>query len=98
MTIEQTIEIPVSHRVTLDVPQEVPEGKVKVAFSPLSDAAGENFFPHKLPGTMIFSPDKKPGMTPQEATDRMCGMLKGSKFTVDALLEERRRDLEREKE
>jgi hypothetical protein len=79
------------------VPEEIPEGKMQVSFTPLTDA-GENWFPHKLPGTIIFFPDKKPGMTPQEAAERMSGMFEGSKFTVDALLEERRRDLEREKE
>jgi hypothetical protein len=52
---------------------------------------------HKLHVVKLF-PDRKPTMTPQEALDKLSGMLVGSKFTVDALLEERRRDLEREKE
>jgi len=39
MTIEQTIEIPASRRITLDLPQELPTGKAKVelSFTPLSD-------------------------------------------------------------
>ena len=38
MTIEQTVEIPASHRITIDVPREIPAGKVKVelTFSPLA--------------------------------------------------------------
>jgi hypothetical protein len=37
MTIEQTIEIPVNHRITLDLPPELPAGKTKVemSFTPL---------------------------------------------------------------
>jgi len=30
MTIEQTIEIPASHRITIEVPPELPTGKAKV--------------------------------------------------------------------
>jgi hypothetical protein len=48
--------------------------------------------------TVKLFPDRKPHMTPQEALDRMCGMFADAKFSVDDLLEERRRDLEREKE
>ena len=37
ITIEQTVEIPANHRLTIDVPREVPAGRAKVAltFSPL---------------------------------------------------------------
>jgi hypothetical protein len=96
ITIEQTIDIPASHRLTLEVPQEVPEGKAKVAFTPLSDAAGENFVPHK-PG-VIFSPGKKTRFTTEEALERLQAMFADSKFSVDTLLEERREDLEHEEE
>ena len=39
MTIEQTIEIPASHRITIEVPSELPIGKTKVelSFTPLSN-------------------------------------------------------------
>jgi hypothetical protein len=30
MTIEQTVEIPADHRLTIEVPREVPAGKVRV--------------------------------------------------------------------
>jgi hypothetical protein len=51
----------------------------------------------KLHITKLFS-DMKPSLTPEEDRDRIQALCAGSKFTVDALLEERRRDLEREKE
>jgi hypothetical protein len=34
MTIQQTINIPPSHRLTLDVPPEVPAGPVILTFTP----------------------------------------------------------------
>ena len=34
MTIEQTVEIPPSRRITIDVPREVPEGPVILTFTP----------------------------------------------------------------
>ena len=34
MTIEKTVEIPASHRITIDVPREVPEGPVILTFTP----------------------------------------------------------------
>ncbi|GHT54891.1 hypothetical protein FACS1894109_00380 [Spirochaetia bacterium] len=30
MTIEQTVEIPASHRLTIDVPREIPVGRMQV--------------------------------------------------------------------
>ena len=39
MIVEQTIEIPPSHRVFLDVPPEVPAGKTIVTFTPASAAS-----------------------------------------------------------
>jgi hypothetical protein len=34
MTIEQTIEVPASRRITLEVPPEIPAGKVILTFTP----------------------------------------------------------------
>ena len=34
MTITQTVEIPASHRLTIDVPREVPEGPTVITFTP----------------------------------------------------------------
>ena len=36
MSITQTIDIPASHRLTIDVPREVPEGKTILTFTPAS--------------------------------------------------------------
>jgi hypothetical protein len=37
MTIAQTVEIPASHRLTIEVPQEVPAGKTILTFTPASE-------------------------------------------------------------
>ena len=37
MVIEQTVEIPVNHRLIIDVPSEVPAGKVILSFTPVAD-------------------------------------------------------------
>jgi len=34
MTIEQTVEVPVSRRLTIEVPHEIPVGKTILTFTP----------------------------------------------------------------
>jgi hypothetical protein len=34
MSITQTVEIPANHRLTIDVPPEVPAGRAKIIFFP----------------------------------------------------------------
>jgi hypothetical protein len=34
MTIEQTVEIPADHRLTIEVPPEIPAGRAILAFTP----------------------------------------------------------------
>ena len=36
MSITQTVEIPVNHRLTIDVPPEVPAGRAEIRFFPIS--------------------------------------------------------------
>jgi hypothetical protein len=42
MTIEQTIEIPDSHRVYVDIPPHIPVGKARIAISILEYPGAEN--------------------------------------------------------
>ena len=39
MTIEQTIEVPASRRITLDVPPQIPVGRTIIAFTPAPEIA-----------------------------------------------------------
>jgi hypothetical protein len=42
MVIEQTIEVPPSHRLFLDIPPEVPAGKTIITFTTVSAVSAEN--------------------------------------------------------
>ena len=46
MTIEQTVEIPANHRLVIDVPAEVPVGKVTITFAPVSKDADNDPLPN----------------------------------------------------
>jgi len=39
MNITQTVEIPASHRLVIDVPREIPAGQVIITFTPVSAAS-----------------------------------------------------------
>ena len=54
MTVTQTVEIPASHKLTIDVPGEVPAGRAVITFTPAveqrsSDTAGEHTHTHPCP-------------------------------------------------
>ena len=42
MTITQTVEVPASHKLTIDVPSEVPAGPVVLTFTPVSKTTGDD--------------------------------------------------------
>jgi hypothetical protein len=37
MTVTQTVDIPADHRITLEVPREVPPGRDILAFTPMAE-------------------------------------------------------------
>jgi len=41
MMIEQTVEVPANHRLTIDVPREIPAGPVILAFRPAQESRGD---------------------------------------------------------
>jgi len=60
MTIEQTIEVPASRRLTIDVPREVPVGRTIIAFTPASAHRAQTTPPCRKPISAYFgilSPD-----------------------------------------
>jgi hypothetical protein len=48
MTIQQTVDIPASRRLTIEVPREIPAGRVLLAFTPVP--AGDEALPEKSRG------------------------------------------------
>ncbi|MHC6203414.1 hypothetical protein ACYULU_09500 [Breznakiellaceae bacterium SP9] len=82
MTIEQIVEIPASRRLTIDVPPEIPEGK--------------NCIIIQFPATEDLNPGAEQQRRWKEAIEKCRGIAQGSSWTSDRLLEERRKDKERE--
>jgi hypothetical protein len=76
MTIQQTIEIPVDHRVYFDLPRDIPAGaaqfQITITPFPVADAA--------------------PQTEPEEWVNPLLGLCKDSSLTVEKLLEMRRED------
>jgi hypothetical protein len=50
MVVTQTVDIPASHRLTVDVPGEVPAGKAIITFTPVADTASGNEVGRQLVG------------------------------------------------
>ena len=48
MTLEQTIEIPETRRIFLDLPPEFPQGRAKLALTVISERDPAAAIPHKL--------------------------------------------------
>ena len=42
MTITQTVDIPADHRLTIDVPREIPAGPTVIAFTPAPKSADDD--------------------------------------------------------
>ena len=81
MNITQIVEVPVNHRLTIDVPPEVPAGPVVITFTPAADQepdhAGECPFcaAHRDPvtGNPLYKPEIYASM--QEAEDMAAGKI-----------------------
>jgi len=54
MTITQTVEIPVSHVLTIDVPREVPAGRAILTFMPASGERVDDEKPNRKPISAYF--------------------------------------------
>jgi len=83
MSVTQTVDIPVSHRLTIDVPDEVPAGKAIITFTPIADtdndplhAGGCPFCAaHRDPvtGNPLYKPEIYASM--QEVDDMIAGKI-----------------------
>jgi hypothetical protein len=90
MSITQTVEVPASRRLTIDVPREIPVGTVVLTFTPAREAvpsAAEKKEPpvlaEQFPG--IIDPN-----IPTPITGRLLGALAGAgDITPEQIREER---------
>jgi hypothetical protein len=72
--IEQTVEVPVNHRLTIDVPSEIPVGPAILAFRPV----------------VIQRADKAKEKHGTPITDRLAGCLAGvGEIDIEEIREER---------
>jgi len=96
MSVTQTVEVPDSHRLTIDVPPEIPAGPVVLTFTPkAAQKSGERGgFGSNLP----FEPVKFDPVKAREAIENCAGLAKrlGINLSVDEFLEMRRQDKELE--
>ena len=84
MTIEQTVEVPPNHRLLIEVPQEVPAGKVILSFTPISmveDSEQEEIPNAKTIAAMNEAEDMINGKKP-------CTWYQSPKDLIDALKQE----------
>jgi hypothetical protein len=83
MVIEQTVEVPASRRITLDIPPEFPDGE-RMTVLLLAQSSEKEVTPRRR--------------TPQEAIEYCRGLGKrlGIRLTSDRLIEMRREDKELE--
>jgi hypothetical protein len=102
MSVTQTIDIPASHRLTIDVPQEVPAGRTIIVFKPAAESSACQG--RQACMTAQEAMDRGlgfgggPRIDPAEAVERCCGIMQrlGFSFSSDDFLAMRRQDKELE--
>jgi hypothetical protein len=83
MPIQKTVENPVSRRITVDVPKEIPVGPVILTFTPAKPAAPQKTPPPRLTRQMIDD------MLPGSITESLTGALSPTDMTLEELRAER---------
>jgi len=99
--ITQTVEIPVSHRLTIDVPSEVPSGRTELIFKPVAKQVRVAETSHMTAQDAIDSGlgfGNGPRIDPMEAIRRCSGIMKrhGVNLSSDDFLAMRSKDKELE--
>ena len=96
MSVTQTIDIPASHRLTIDVPHEVPAGKTIIVFKPAAETSVSMTAQEAIDRGLGFGGD--PRIDPAEAVERCCGIMQrlGFSLSSDDFLALRRQDKELE--
>jgi hypothetical protein len=78
MTIEQTVEIPPSHRLTIDVPREVPAGRTILTFTPQGGAYSAESGEQGNPAAIEAIPEESRGNSTDPAFRRAIRSLQGA--------------------
>jgi len=96
MTITQTVEIPASHRLTIEVPREIPTGQTVLVFKPVTEASVSMTTQEAMERGLGFGGGSR--IDPAEAVERCSGIMQrlGFTFSSDDFLAMRRQDKELE--
>jgi len=96
MSVTQTVEVPASHRLTIDVPREIPAGKTVLIFKPVTEAPVRMTAQEAIDRGWGFGGSSR--IDPAEAVERCSGIMQrlGFTFSSDDFLAMRRQDKELE--
>ena len=92
MTITQTVDIPESRRLIIDVPHEIPTGPVVLTFKPVTKTPQNLTLQEAMDRGLGFG--SGPRIDPAEAVKRCCGIAKHFDISLssDEFLAMRRED------
>ena len=96
MLIEQTVEVPENHQLTIEVPREVPAGPTVIVFRPVAESSRGMTAQEAIDRGLGFGDG--PRIDPMEAIERCAGLAKrlGINLSSDEFLEMRRQERELE--
>jgi len=96
MNVTQTIEVPTSHRLTIDIPSEIPTGPAIIIFKPVTEISHSMTAQEAMDRGLGLG--SGPRIDPMEAIKRCSGIAKrlGINLSSDDFLEMRRQDKELE--
>ena len=96
MSVTQTVEVPASHRLTIDVPREIPAGPTVIVFKPVAEVS--HYMTAQEAMDRGLGLGSGPRIDPMEAIKCCSGIAKrlGINLSSDDFLEMRRQDKELE--
>jgi hypothetical protein len=96
MIIEQTVEVPENHQLTIEVPSEIPAGPTVIVFKPVAESSSRMTEQEALDRGLGFG--TSPRIDPMEAIKICSGLAKrlGINLSSDEFLEMRRQERELE--
>jgi hypothetical protein len=96
MSVTQTVEIPASHRLTIDVPREVPAGPAVIVFRPAVESSPDITARKAMDSGLGLGLGSGPRIDLMEAIKRCSGIAKrlGINLSSDEFIEMRRQDKE----
>jgi hypothetical protein len=96
MSITQTVEVPASHRLTIDVPREIPAGPTVIVFKPVAKTSSGMTAQEAKDRGLGWGDG--PRIDPMQAIENCSGLAKrlGINLSIDDFLEMRRQDKELE--